>query len=447
MNLKILLIGMTSGRLGGMEYANLGNYIIMEPFIQKLHSTFPDAEIRTSIQMSDEFTQKFKVTCLRDKRFWSYGYHTALQTAMDFVKVFIWNLFQTIGIEMPIVIRRSKLLKEIYYADLIVDFSGDIYGDNATWNKFLEGNSRLFFCKMLDRKTAMVIGSLGPFKKRWRQIIAKRVLKHLDLLTTREPISIDVLRKMGIEGKHIHSSACPSVFFQNDSSNETSVLIEQEHFSHGGKATVGIIICGWNMPEGPYNKWPRQTEEYKNFISIIRHLINKIGVQVCLMSHQNGVASNLQLTKGNDHKIIDQILNLLKNDYGTEDLFSLKNFYNAAQSKTIIGQFDMLMSGRIHGAVQGLSQHVPTAIIEYGHEPKAHKLRGFAQVYGVEEYVCNPADEQAMIRVATKLWEDREKVKIHLHSQIPKVQGLANHTFNLLHQLLASEEECNSQIF
>ena len=32
---------------------------------------------------------------------------------------------------------------------------------------------------------------------------------------------------------------------------------------------------------------------------------------------------------------------------------------------------------RIHGAVAALSQSVPTVIIDYGHEPKAHKLIGF----------------------------------------------------------------------
>lgn len=440
MTLRIFLIGLTSSKLGGMEYANLGNYVIMEPFIQKLHSTFPDAEIRTSIQMSNEFTQKYKITCLRNKRFWSYGYYTAFQTAMDYLKVSIWKMFYKVGVKMPTIINSSKLLTEIYNADLVIDFSGDIYGDNATWNKFLESNSRLFFCRMLGRKTAMVIGSLGPFKNRWRQIVAKSILKNLDLLTTREPISIDIIKEIGVEGNHIHSSACPSVFFQKDSSNETSKLIEQEHILHKGKATVGIIICGWNMPEGPYNKWPRRTEEYRNFIALIKYLIDRMGVRVCLMSHQNGVTADLKLRKGNDHKIIDEILNLLKDDYDSEDLFTLKHFYNAAQSKTIIGQFDMLMSGRIHGAVQGLSQHVPTAIIEYGHEPKAHKLRGFAKVYGVEEYVCNPADEQEMIQVASKLWEDREQVKKHLHFQIPKVQELAQYTFKLLHQLANKEE-------
>ena len=51
--------------------------------------------------------------------------------------------------------------------------------------------------------------------------------------------------------------------------------------------------------------------------------------------------------------------------------------YMIHATKTIIKNFDMLVSGRIHGAVAALSQSVPTVIIDYGHEPKAHKLIGF----------------------------------------------------------------------
>ena len=58
-----------------------------------------------------------------------------------------------------------------------------------------------------------------------------------------------------------------------------------------------------------------------------------------------------------------------------------KNYYQ---------KLSMLVSGRIHGAVAALSQSVPTVIIDYGHEPKAHKLIGFAKVVGVQDFVADP---------------------------------------------------------
>jgi hypothetical protein len=81
--MKIFIMGLTSSRLGGMEYHNLGNYAIMEPFIIYLQKTFPNSQISTSIQMSDDFCEKFNINSLHDKRFWTYEFKTAFETAKE----------------------------------------------------------------------------------------------------------------------------------------------------------------------------------------------------------------------------------------------------------------------------------------------------------------------------------------------------------------------------
>lgn len=434
--MKILIIGLTSTALGGMEYGNLGNYAIMEPFIEQLKFFFPSAQIKTSIQMSDSFCKKLDIKSLRNKRFWSYGYYTASRTLADIFKVVLCKILAIFKINASFLLKSSMLLRELYEADLVIDFSGDIYGENASWNRFLESNARLFFCRLLKKKTAMLIGSPGPFQTIWRQAIAKKTLKKIDLLTNREPISTMLLEYIGIKGNHIVTTACPSVLFEPEDSAFIRQSIEKEQLKTDGKPTVGLIICGWNMPKAPYNKWPRENAEYLNFIALIKHLIDDLGLRVCLMSHQNAVDQNFNLIKGNDHRIIDQLMSLLESDYGTDSLFTLKGLYTAAQSKSIIANFDILISGRIHGAVQGLSQFIPTMIIDYGHEPKAHKLRGFAKIYGVEDYICNPAEKENMIKVVDSLWEQRDSIRKHLSDRVPVVKAAAIKNFTLLQDIV-----------
>ncbi len=433
--MKILIIGLTSGRLGGMEYANLGNYVIMEPFVEKLHEAFPDAKIATSIQMSDLFCKRFNIKSLRDERFWRYGKYTAFCTIKDFIKSMLWWLFKRMGFNFKFLLKKSLLLNQIEDADLIIDFSGDVYGDNAVWYRFLEANAELLFCKVLGKKTVMLIGSPGPFKKKWRQWVARKILAKLDLITNREALSTIMLESIGIKGNNIITTACPSIFFKKDTSQEMSKIIKQEKIILQGKSTIGLILCGWNMPRGPFNKWPRENSEYENFVSLLRHLIFKMNLRVCLMSHQNGVSKNLKLIKGNDHQIIKQLMTLMS-DCSMEQLFTLKGLYNAAQSKAIIGNFEMLISGRIHGAVQGLSQAIPTAIIDYGHEPKAHKLKGFASIYGIEQYICDPASKSNLIQVSESLWTSRETVREQLVQRLPYVEKLADQNFSILHRVV-----------
>ena len=77
------------------------NYVIIEPFIEELYREFPQAEIATSIQMSNSFCKRYQVTSLRNKRFWSYGYHTAVSTAFDILRVLFWKALKAgLGIQM-----------------------------------------------------------------------------------------------------------------------------------------------------------------------------------------------------------------------------------------------------------------------------------------------------------------------------------------------------------
>jgi len=283
----------------------------------------------------------------------------------------------------------------------------------------------------LNKPTVMLIGSPGPFRKIWRLILAKMIMKRLDLITTREPVSAEFLEYIGIKGDNVVSTACPSVLFKRDESKKAHEILEYEKIIPKHKPTAGLIICGWNMRKGPYNKWPREDEEYEPFIKLIDHLINNLGLRVCLMSHQNGTDKDFNLIRGNDHRIIDQLINIICDKYGEDKFFTLKGLYGASMSKTIIGQFDMLISGRIHGAVQGLTQAIPTAIIDYGHKPRAHKLKGFASLYDVEEYVCNPTDASNMIMIADKLWTERKSVSQRLSMRIPQVADLARKNFTL----------------
>ncbi|MGI6455389.1 MAG: polysaccharide pyruvyl transferase family protein [bacterium] len=157
------------------------------------------------------------------------------------------------------------------------------------------------------------------------------------------------------------------------------------------------------------------------------------------MSHQNATDNSGKMIRGNDHRIIEKLLKLA--DYSLYDnrLFTLSDLYDAAESKTIISTFDILMSGRIHGAVQGLSQGIPTAIIDYGHEPKAHKLKGFAQVYQVNELLCDPNSEESMINSFKSLYYGKETIRKNLDDILPAVKLLAQNNFHLLKEIMSTE--------
>lgn len=424
--------------MGGMEYHNLGNYAIMEPLIIQIKEHFPGAQISTSIQMSEGFCQRFGIKSLHDRRVWTYGLATGFSTIKDLIIAFSWkiggNIFHH---DFRWIIERSKLLKEIYTSDLIIDFSGDIYGDNAGNPNFLEDNAEIIMSKMLGKPVVMFIGSPGPFSSAWRRHLARIVLNHIDMITNRDPISTEILKEIGVTDTPMYTTACPAFLFEKRNNNKLNEILRDEGLIPKVKPIIGIILCGWNMAESPFNKLPRKEYELQPFIELIKHILDHLDVNILLMSHQNRTDQEGNLIRGNDHAIIEQILSLMHKDcLYYERIITLDGLYDAPTSKSIIGVCDMMISGRIHGAVAALSQNIPTMIIDYGHEPKAHKLKGFAQHVGVEEFICNPASSQDMINKFNSCWTTKDDVKNHLEKRIPEVKMKAKENFKLLKKLL-----------
>ena len=153
------------------------------------------------------------------------------------------------------------------------------------------------------------------------------------------------------------------------------------------------------------------------------------------MSHSNGFPippKRFELKHGRDYPIIKQLQQVLQNRGIAKNIFSLDGVYDAWQTKAIIGQFDMFVSGRVHAAVAALSQHVPTVIIDYGHEPKAHKLKGFAEVADALDYLAMPDKKCDLIEKMLLCWNNRKKYQFKLEKRIQEVKKMAKTNFELL---------------
>lgn len=432
--MRILVIGQCTLHIGRMEFGNIGNYYIIEPFVRELLATFPGAEIRTTLQMSDEFCVKEHITRLPMSLY--YGWSEAdLPNAM--LELSIAELFSETGKVSSI----TPYIEEVMNADLVIDFSGDIWGDNANFlgaNRFLIGLYKDRIAQLLGKKVVMLAGSPGPFGDETTKAFAKEVFENFDLVTNREPSSRSLMEKEGFNTTRLADLACPAFLFEPAPTSEIEGLLQSGGLLQDDKPLVGFVLCGWNFTTGPFDKWPREDNDYQEFAEAIEFLIGELGTRVCLVSHANGFtvpAPPFQLTHGRDYPVIKQLQSVLAGRGVTDDVFSLDGIYKTWETKTIIGSFDMLVSGRVHAAVAGLSQSVPTVVIDYGHEPKAHKLRGFAKVAGMQNYVADPANGGELKERIEACWKNRYELREQLDAEIPLVKALARENFTLLKDL------------
>lgn len=431
--MNILIIGQCTLHWGRMEFGNIGNYYIIEPLVRELYKTFPGAKIKTTFQMSKRFCDDEKIEVLPMELY--YGFNA--------------NDLEIAEKEYKIALSYSKsgkteettpYIQAVQNADLVIDFSGDIWGDNADFlgdNRFLVGLYKDRTAQLLGKKTAMIAGSPGPFSPYKNLEFAKEVFENFDLVTNRESISRKVLEKYDFNLEKTFDLSCPAFLFEPKKDIDISSI--EPELSNQNEKIIGLIICGWNFLNGPFDLWPRKNEDYDFIIDpIISFLDENIDTQLCLLSHSNGFIPGkepFELIHGRDYPIMKQIEEILVEKGYQKRIIMLDGVYDTWTTKAIIAHFDMLISGRIHGAVAGMSQFVPTVVIDYGHEPKAHKLKGFAQEAKMLKLVGEPDIKDDLLAKIEDCFNNLNQVKTELLTSIPEVQNKARRNFELLKQL------------
>ena len=188
--MRILIIGQCTLHWGRMEYGNLGNYAIIEPFVRELHRVFPEAEICTTFQMSDEFCARERVVKLPMELYYAWKRSDFWKSIYEVISA--WMLKH-----IKVCPKKTVYMKEIIASDLIIDFSGDIWGENASLvgkNRFFIGILKDLTAYWLAKPIVMLAGSPGPFAKRWARVLAAIMLKRFDLVTNRESISVELMK-------------------------------------------------------------------------------------------------------------------------------------------------------------------------------------------------------------------------------------------------------------
>jgi len=429
---NILIIGLTSVKLGALEKTNIGNYLIVDPMFKYLRKIFPSSPIRTTLQLSAEFLDRYAITGLSDKRFWTYRPGTLLISLKDTLLFALCALVKLVLVKSAKkLLAGSRMLSQLDWADVVIDFSGDLYGDNAPLNRFVEETFKLQFALWMKKPLVLFASSPGPFSKNFiYRSVGKRMLNQATVILNREPQSSIYLKRFGVDERKIINTACPSFLFDGQSKVDIDQVLRDEGIAPE-KPKVGLIVSGWNMPTPPFDKVPREKSDFANFLEVIDLFIRQ-GVQVILISHSNRIGQDGGLIPGPDHAICQQIYAAMPDSKDKALLKLLTKAYAPETMRGIIASLDFLVSGRLHAAISGLSQCVPTVIVDYGFPPRGHKLLGIAKLMGIEDLFCDPNDKARLLEVISNAWKERAVIQNRIAKNLVDVKKKAELNFTIL---------------
>lgn len=427
---KILVTGLCTLHWGRLQYGNVGNYYIVEPLFRLLHKYFPQHIIATTFQMTEEFSQKEKIEILPMQLYYNWDLENDLKKAYnDVEKATLYAREHTGDLT-----EYGKIVAE---CDLVLNVSGDMWGDNAEHvghQRFLVDCLKMRTAQLLGIKTVLYAVTPGPFNKVEDKELALQVFNNFSMVVIREKLSKDNLIKWGFLTSHVVWAPCPSFLFEPNKEYQSKWIRNIEQLHQKKRKIIGLTFGGFNMPVGPYDMWPREQEQYTTFLNVAEYIINELKADIIIFSHTNGfeLPPYFKLINGRDYIILNQFYKLLidRNQNYREHVILVDEPILPCNIKKIIGELDMLITGRVHASVAATSQCIPTVYIEYDRNViYSDKMYGFSSQLGMEKYVCIPEDYNNLVANITECYHNIDYIKQQLEEIIPLIRNQAEDIF------------------
>ncbi len=389
---------------------NRGDEAAQRSMINSLMMLIPNAEFTVLTVSPDGLQLQENVRILRT--------FSASRKAGPFI--ILWTVFRSLGIRLPTFNKKREIfeaIEEMADADVIISAPGGPYfGDLYTSHEIQEHLLHICISKIL-RKPVMIYGpSMGPFKKRWRNIIRKYILNKVEIITLRDHISKKYLDNLNLTNPLIYlttDSAFQDIIDMDKDEVESILLREKiknaQSKDVNKKLLIGITPAGaeWNYRNSadPHEK----QERYNKIIAkTIDYLIDKFDATIVFFPQLYG--------NSDDMPLINEIIKMVDKKDAVK---VLSKRWNSEIQQAIISQTDLVIGNRYHSVIFALKGKIPTVCLAY-----EHKSVGIMHMVGLDKFVININDltYENLIVTIDQAWNQREKIRKGLNSQMEIVR-------------------------
>lgn len=450
---RILIIGFTGGGVVGRYETQLGNVAISIPMMKLLKDYIPDAEISTTIQFTDSFCATYRINRIPNPQKILPRFTAPLRlliTLVDLFRASLWRFLKNfLHLNLQILIRGNKL-QRFAKSDVVLDFNGDVFPGNISPLHCITALTRVVEIMTIRQLGVPIVefaSSPGPFNTLFKRIISKIMFSNISVFTNREPISSELLKQIGIK-KPIVNTACPAFLLEPASEGRAKEILAKENVDLNDRPLIGVTVCVHNLILRHTQGRHKNFDSLSLFVPMLKYLLDHLNANVLLLPHvyeinpdTNTYTYTYDLIYGTDHEIGLNLFKMLEGDKYKGRLRLIEGKYTASEVKSLIGQCDMYVSGRLHAGIAALSQGVPTVLLSYG-----HKHYGIARLLRQEKYVYTGEDAEELRSHVKHAWDNRVEIAEVLHERLPRVKELAHLNFEIVKEIADLEKERRNRI-
>lgn len=221
-------------------------------------------------------------------------------------------------------------------------------------------------------------------------------LKKYSLITARESLTVNVLNEVGILDTVVQCSD-PAFTLQRQSVSWHDDILKS-------KNVIGINVSDFMKY---YNAYPDAT--YRNFISLIRHLLETTDCFVAMLPHVR--------QKGNDDL---EPIKKLASEIQSPRILIVDEKLNCMQLKDIIARCRLFIGCRTHSTIAAYSTGVPTLVVGYSIKARGICKDLFGDTNGLLVDVREFNTDNDLVYAFDMFMEREQEIRVALKEIMPQ---------------------------
>lgn len=251
-----------------------------------------------------------------------------------------------------------------------------------------------------------------------RNFLNRVLLRHARLISARENLSYNYLKRLGIENKECRIESYPDFAFLGSAASDGEVAkIMKEEGIPDDRLLVGIAISQRELEHAfPELKdiSERRERALQAVTAVVDHITGTLEATVIFVPHSIGSTPKLD-----DRIVADWIYERAINK---KKIIIVRNDYTASQLKGLAGRLHMTIGSRLHFNIDAVSMRVPSILITHKGEFRCHGIIG--DMVGQKKYVFNIDDIRTdeLISLLNDLWQNHDAVRQDLNDRMPLIE-------------------------
>jgi polysaccharide pyruvyl transferase CsaB len=262
----------------------------------------------------------------------------------------------------------------------------------------------IWLAKLMNKKCVLYANGIGPIKRNINRKWTKRIVNKVDLITLREHLSKEELKRLGITKPEIVVTADP-VFNLAYKEVDARAILAKEGVDQS-KPLISVF----------FRSWEGQEQYVTKMATICDYICNQYDMNVLL----------IPMKYPDDVAVSRAICDKMKNN-----AFVLNHRYDAETLISLIGQTQLVLSMRLHAIIYAALINVPMIGFEY--DPKVkYFIKELDMVLAGN--IKSFKENEVMNQIDT-IFENYSQIQEKLKKRVSKIKEKASENIKLFNQV------------